>query len=86
MVGAYEAFSKGVLNLRAESYESLDRAVMLFEHAVDLDPGYARAHLELGVAYATKADYLAMGRAAHASGEEPAARARTAAGLGARVA
>jgi TolB-like protein/tetratricopeptide (TPR) repeat protein len=61
VVGAYEAFSKGVLNLRAESYESLDRAVMLFEQAVDLDPGYARAHLELGVAYATKADYLAMG-------------------------
>ena len=59
VVGAYEAFSKGVLNLRAETYESLDRAVMLFEHAVDLDPGYARAHLELGVAYATKADYLA---------------------------
>ncbi len=59
VVGAYEAFSKGVLNLRAESYESLDRAVMLFEQAVALDPGYARAHLELGVAYGTKADYLA---------------------------
>jgi len=61
VVGAYEAFSKGVLNLRAETFESIDRAVMLFEHAVDLDAGYARAHLELGVAYATKADYLAMG-------------------------
>lgn len=61
VVGAYEAFSRGVLNLRAETYESLDRAVMLFEQAVDLDPGYARAHLELGVAYATKADYLARG-------------------------
>jgi TolB-like protein/Tfp pilus assembly protein PilF len=61
VVGAYEAFSKGVLNLRAETYESLDRSVMLFEHAVELDPGYARAHLELGVAYATKADYLARG-------------------------
>jgi serine/threonine protein kinase/tetratricopeptide (TPR) repeat protein len=61
VVGAYEAFSKGVINLRAESYESLDRAAMLFERAVDLDAGYARAHLELGVAYATKADYLAMG-------------------------
>jgi TolB-like protein len=61
VVGAYEAFSKGVINLRAESYESLDRAVMLFERAVDLDAGYARAHLELGVAYATKADYLARG-------------------------
>lgn len=61
VVGAYEAFSKGVINLRAETYESLDRAVMLFEQAVDLDAGYARAHLELGVAYATKADYLARG-------------------------
>jgi TolB-like protein/tetratricopeptide (TPR) repeat protein len=61
IVGAYEAFSKGVINLRAETYESLDRAVMLFERAVGLDPRYARAHLELGVAYATKADYLAMG-------------------------
>src|SRR5205807_2572625 len=27
----------------------------------DLDAGYAREHLELGVAYATKADYLARG-------------------------
>ncbi len=60
VVGAYEAFSKGVLNLRAETYESLDRAVMLFERAIELDPGYARAHLELGVAYGTKAQYLAM--------------------------
>ena len=60
VVGAYEAFSKGVLNLRAESYESLDRAVMLFEHAVDLDAGYARAHLELGVAYATKAEIAVL--------------------------
>jgi TolB-like protein/tetratricopeptide (TPR) repeat protein len=60
IVGAYEAFSKGVVNLQAETYESLDRAVMLFERAVALDARYARAHLELGVAYSTKADYLAM--------------------------
>jgi tetratricopeptide (TPR) repeat protein len=59
VVGAYEAYSKGVINLRAESYESLDRAAMLFEQAVELDPSYARAHLELGVAYGTKAAYLA---------------------------
>jgi serine/threonine protein kinase/tetratricopeptide (TPR) repeat protein len=57
---AYEAFSKGLVNLRAETYESLDRAVTLFERAVALDPRYARAHLELGVAYSTKADYLAI--------------------------
>lgn len=60
IVGAYEAFSKGVVNLRAETYESLDRAVLLFERAVQLDPQYARAHLELGAAYATKAEYSAM--------------------------
>jgi tetratricopeptide (TPR) repeat protein len=60
IVAAYEAFSKAVVNLRAETYESLDRAVMLFERAVALDPRYARAHLELGIAYSTKADYLAM--------------------------
>ncbi len=60
IVGAYEAFARGVVNLQSETYESLDRAVMLFERAVALDARYARAHLELGVAYSTKADYLAM--------------------------
>lgn len=60
VLAAYEAFAKGVLNLRAETYDSLDRAVILLERAVELDPGYARAHLELGIAYATKADYLVL--------------------------
>jgi adenylate cyclase len=60
VLAAYEAFAKGVLNLRAETYDSLDRAVILLERAVELDPGYARAHLELGIAYSTKADYLVL--------------------------
>jgi TolB-like protein/Tfp pilus assembly protein PilF len=60
VIEAYEAFAKGVINLQVESFESLDRAVFLFERAVDLDPGYARAHLELGSTYANKADYLAI--------------------------
>jgi TolB-like protein/predicted Ser/Thr protein kinase len=60
VLAAYEAFAKGVLNLRAETYDSLDRAVMLLERAVELDSGYARAHLELGIAYGTKADYLVL--------------------------
>jgi serine/threonine-protein kinase len=60
VVGAYEAYSKGVINLRAETYESLDRAVLLFERAVRLDPRYASAHQDLGVAYAMKADYYAV--------------------------
>jgi serine/threonine protein kinase/tetratricopeptide (TPR) repeat protein len=60
VIAAYEAFSKGVRNLRAESYESLDRAIMLFERAVRLDPSYARAYVELGNAYGSKADYLSL--------------------------
>jgi serine/threonine protein kinase/tetratricopeptide (TPR) repeat protein len=60
IVEAYEAFSRGLLNLRNETFESLDRAVWLFERAVNLDPSYARAHVELGATYATKADALSM--------------------------
>ena len=60
VVEAYEAFSKGVINLRFETYETLDRAVCLFERAISLDPEYARAHLELGAGYASKADYLGI--------------------------
>ena len=32
----------------------------LFERAVKLDPSYARAHIELGAAYSSKADALSM--------------------------
>jgi serine/threonine protein kinase/tetratricopeptide (TPR) repeat protein len=60
VVEAYEAFSRGVINLRLETYEALDRAAFLFERAVQLDPGYARAHVELGSAYYNKADYLGI--------------------------
>ena len=60
VVEAYEAFSKGMLNYRRESYESLDRATFLFERAVVLDPAYARAHVELGSAYTSKAEYLGI--------------------------
>jgi serine/threonine-protein kinase len=59
VVEAYEAFARGMINLRIESYESLDRAVLLFERAVALDPRYARAQLMLGTAYDVKASYLA---------------------------
>jgi non-specific serine/threonine protein kinase len=60
VVEAYEAFSRGLLNRSAETFESLDRAVWLFERAVALDPAYSRALVELGAAYASKADYLAL--------------------------
>ena len=57
---AYEALSKGVINLRAESPDALDRAIVLFERAVAFDPGYARAWAELGSAYDLKASYLSV--------------------------
>ena len=60
VLDAYEAFSKGLINLRAESRESVDRAILFFERAVALDPAYARAWLALGEAYDVKATYLAM--------------------------
>ena len=58
VVPAYEALRKGLLNLNADNYESLERAILLFERALALDPRYVRAHLELGVAYAQKAGHL----------------------------
>ncbi len=57
---AYEAHSKGVVNLRAESPDALDRAIVLFERAVAFDPGYARAWADLGSAYDLKASYLSV--------------------------
>jgi len=60
VVEAYEAFAKGLINLRAETAESLDRAILYFQRAIEFDPGYARAHLQLGVALDSKASYLTM--------------------------
>lgn len=59
VVAAYEAFSKGLLNQDLETFESLERAILLYEKATALDPNYARAHVALGGAYSSKADYLA---------------------------
>jgi tetratricopeptide (TPR) repeat protein len=57
-VEAYEACSKGLLNFQEESQESIHRAIVFFERAVALDPGYARAHMLLGAALDLKGDYL----------------------------
>ncbi len=60
VVAAFEALSKGLLNQRLETYESLERAIIFFERAIALDPRYVRAHVELGAAYSSQADYLAV--------------------------
>jgi tetratricopeptide (TPR) repeat protein len=59
-VEAYEAFAKGLINLRAESPDALDRAILYFERSVALDPDYASAHAHRGLAYELKADYSSM--------------------------
>jgi len=58
VVEAYEAFTRGVVNLRAQTRESLDRAIAFFEQALALDPGYFQAHVRLGVALDLKASAL----------------------------
>jgi serine/threonine protein kinase/tetratricopeptide (TPR) repeat protein len=60
VVEAYEAYSKGLVNLKAETHEGLDRAILLFESAVAKDPGYVEAHLQLGIARGLKAEYMGL--------------------------
>ena len=47
-VEAFEAYSRGVLNLRSASREAMDRAISLFERAITIDPSYATAWSALG--------------------------------------
>lgn len=57
-VEAYEFFSRGMMNLRAGSRESLDRAIYFFEKATDLDPNYASAWMGLGAIYDLKGQFF----------------------------
>ena len=57
-VEAFEAYSRGVLNLRSAGREAIDRAIALFERAVALDPGYGVAWSALGGAYNLKGQFL----------------------------
>ncbi|HKF58681.1 MAG TPA: protein kinase [Blastocatellia bacterium] len=59
-VEAYEDFSRGVMNLRLATRDSMDRAIYLLEKAIEHDPNYARAWGALGAAYNLKGGFLAM--------------------------
>lgn len=59
-VEAFENFSRGVMNLRTGSRDSLDRAIYFLEKAIELDPNYAGAHAMLGAAYNLKGDFLSI--------------------------
>jgi TolB-like protein/Tfp pilus assembly protein PilF len=59
-VEAFEAYTRGVLNMRSAGREAFDRAIALFERAVALDPQYASAWAALGGAYSLKGTFLGL--------------------------
>ena len=59
-VEAFEAYSRGVLNMRSANRDAIDRAIALFERAVQLDAKYASAWAALGGAYSLKGGFLGM--------------------------
>ncbi len=60
VVEAFEAYTKGMMNLRQASRDGLDRAISLFEKATTLDAHYARAHASLGYALELKGQFLSI--------------------------
>jgi len=64
-VEAYESFSRGMINLRTGSRDSLDRAIHYFEKASDLDPNYAGAWAALSAAYDLKGGFLSIPELSH---------------------
>lgn len=74
---AHVAYLKGLYFWNKRDAAGLQRAIALFREAIDLDPGYARAHAGLAAAHAslaTSADALAA-REARALAEAGARRA-----------
>ena len=59
-VEAFEAYSRGMLNLRLASRESTDRAIALFERALELEPSYVKAMIALGSALDLKGAFLSI--------------------------
>ncbi|MCC7124315.1 MAG: protein kinase [Acidobacteria bacterium] len=59
-VEAFEAYSRGMLNLRMASRDSVDRAIGLFERALEIAPGYVDAMVALGSALDLKGAFLSM--------------------------
>jgi TolB-like protein len=57
---AYEAYSRGMLNLRTATQESVERAIALFEQALALDADYLEALIALGGALQLRGSFLSM--------------------------
>lgn len=57
-IDAYQAFSRGMLNLRMAAREAMDRGIALLEQAIEIDPNYVEAMVELAGALELKASFL----------------------------
>jgi serine/threonine protein kinase/tetratricopeptide (TPR) repeat protein len=60
-VEAFEAYSRGLVNMRQATRDSIDRAIALFGRATELDPNYAAAWASLGGALQLKGMFLSIG-------------------------
>jgi serine/threonine protein kinase/Flp pilus assembly protein TadD len=59
-IDAYQAYARGMLNLRLAGKDSIDRAIALLEQAVELDPKYVEALVALSGALELKGSFLAQ--------------------------
>jgi serine/threonine protein kinase len=59
-LAAWEAFSRGQVNLRTATRDSLTSAILLFEQAIALDPNYASAWAHIGLAYSMHGQFLSL--------------------------
>ncbi len=59
-VAAYEAYARGMMNLRQATRESIDRAIAAFDEATKHDAEYAHAWAALGGAYGLKGNFLGI--------------------------
>ena len=57
-IEAYQAFSRGMLNLRMAARDAMDRGIALLEQAIEIDPNYVEAMVELAGALELKASFL----------------------------
>jgi serine/threonine protein kinase/tetratricopeptide (TPR) repeat protein len=57
-VEAFEAYSRGLINMRQATRESMDRALALFDRATTLDPAYAAAWAAAGGSLQLKGMFL----------------------------
>ena len=57
---AYQAFARGMMNLRLAERESMDRGIALLEQALERDPNYVEAMVELAGALELKGSFASQ--------------------------